>query len=107
MKFSFDVIAISEHKFVVGLKNRNYGIPNYNFCYSETNSSHGGTGHYNLSYIIILLKGIGLKIESPGELGSTFLEIFIPNKPISYVAVFTNIQIWELMILIYFIYYPC
>lgn len=80
LKSPFDIIAVSEHKFGVSVATRNYRIPDYSFCYDETKSSHGGTGFY-ISDDYNFKKRDDLKMESPGELESTFVEILIPNKP--------------------------
>ena len=91
LKHSFDIIGISEHKINKTSKKSDFHLPGYTFCFTPTESSHGGTGFFISNDLTFKLRP-DLQIDEPGRLESTFIEIIFPNKRTYSVVVFTNIQ---------------
>ena len=80
LKYSFDIIGISEHKFTVGMGPfNNIDIPGYEFIFEPTQSNFGGTGFYiknNLDYII----RDDLKINKKNDHEAIFIELILHNR---------------------------
>ena len=81
LKVNFHIIGITEHK----IQNKMDPIVNLDlegfrpFIYDVTKTSHGGTGFFISDQINYKLRE-DLKIESEGNVESTFIELIIPNK---------------------------
>ena len=74
LKHPFDIIGISEHKINKTSKNKDFNLPEYTFCFSPTESSHGGTGFFISNDLTFKLRP-DLQICEPGRLESTFIEL--------------------------------
>ena len=80
LRIKFDIIGISEHKINSNSSTLNLDIEGYKpFLYDSSVTSHGGTGFY-IRNSINFIKRDDLKIFSPGDFESTFIEIIIPNR---------------------------
>ena len=79
LKHSFDIIGISEHKMIQGLKNSAFNLPGYAFCFNETESFHGGTVCFVSNNLIYKLRP-DLSIKELKKLQSTVIELIFPNK---------------------------
>ena len=81
LKTDFD-IGISEHK--ISSQNEtpvnNINLPLYHpFVFDTSQTNYGGTGIY-VKESIVFNKREDLKIYSPGDFESTFIELVLPNK---------------------------
>ena len=81
LKHSFDIIRISEHKITKGSKNSVFNLPDYKFCFNETEISHGGTGFFVSNNLTYMLRP-DLLISEHGGLESTVIELIFLNKKI-------------------------
>ena len=81
LNYKFDVIGISEHKIKKdSLPFNNTKIPGYNeFIFETTETTHGGTGFYIKDNVDFLIRD-DLKIVSPGNFESMFIEIILTGK---------------------------
>ena len=82
LKHKFNIIGISEHKIKSSLRKscNNIDIPGYyDFEYTPTNSTHGGTGFYIRNDLNFIPRD-DLKIVLDGNHESTFIEIKNNNK---------------------------
>ena len=81
MKFSFDIIGISEHKITKeSPPSNNITLPGYDeFIYEPTGTTHGGTGFYIKSgHDYIIRNDLNLNIPSFYE--AMFIEIILPDR---------------------------
>ena len=81
LKFSFDVIGISEHKINnESPPSNNIDLPGYNkFIFEPTGTTHGGTGFYiknNRNYVV----RDDLKLNLPSHFEAMFVEIILTDK---------------------------
>ena len=79
LKYSFDIIGISEHKINKDAKYTDFDLPGYTFSFNATDSSHGGTGFF-ISNNLTFKERPDLLINDSGRLESTFIELVFPNK---------------------------
>ena len=81
LKFSFDVIGISEHKICKGSdSSNNIDITGYQkFDFEPTETTHGGTGFYIKSNLTYKVRK-ELNLNSPGNFEAMFIEIILPDR---------------------------
>ena len=81
LKFSFDVIGISEHKIQKGsAPSNNIDITGYDeFKFEPTETSFGGTGFYVKSDLDYVIRH-DLNLNSPGNFEATFIEIILTDR---------------------------
>ena len=80
LKIKFDIIGISEHKINSNGPIINIDIEGYKpFIYDISETSHGGTGFYIKNTINYKMRD-DLKLFSPGDFESTFIEVIMPNR---------------------------
>ena len=81
LKFSFDIIGISEHKISKeSPPSNNIEIAGYNeFEFEPTGTSHGGVGFYIKNGLDYVVRN-DLKLNSPGNFEAIFIEIIIPDR---------------------------
>ena len=93
LKKKFDIIGVSEHKLHKHhLPILNSDLEGYRpFIFDSSVTSHGGTGFY-ISNTITYKKRDDLKLFSPGDFESTFIEVIAPNRKTWLLVVFTDIR---------------
>ena len=82
LKTKFDIIGITEHKIQQGNVAciSHIDIPGFHpFVFDCSDTTHGGTRLY-IKNSIVFNKRDDLKIHSPGQFESTFIEITFPSK---------------------------
>ena len=81
LKFSFDIIGISEHKIEKDTQpSNNIDISGYDeFKYEPTETSFGGTGFYIKSDLDYIVRN-DLNINSPGNYEAMFVEIILTDR---------------------------
>ena len=81
LKFSFDIIGISEHKIMKDSSpSNNVDILGYDeFKFVPTETSFGGTGFYIKSDVDYIVRD-DLEINSKGNCEAMFIEIILPNR---------------------------
>ena len=95
----FDIIAVTETRITKQtFLTTNINLKNYAIEFAPTESSAGGSFLYIASQWPYKPHP-DLNIYKSNQLESTFIEIINPKKVILSLVVFTNIQIWMLLIL--------
>ena len=81
LKFSFDIIGISEHKIRKNCEpSNNIDLAGYEkFKYEPTGTTHGGTGFYVKSDLDFKVRD-DLKLNSPGNFEAMFIEILLSGR---------------------------
>ena len=81
LKFSFDIIGITEHKIHKdSTPSNNVDITGYDeFEYQPTETSFGGAGFYIKSDLDYIVRN-DLNLNSPGNFEAMFVEIFLPDR---------------------------
>ena len=81
LKFSFDVIGISEHKIRENCEPaNNIELTGYEkFIFEPTGTSHGGSGFYIKSDLDFKVRD-DLNLNSPGNFEAMFIELILPGR---------------------------